>query len=92
MSYHLGFSLATVQKLVKGSLLNFAECCDEPGKQRLTAGAVQPGGREGSREPLEHLVVHKGGYKKAGKRLFTRTCSDRTNGNDKLKEGSGGLD
>jgi len=30
----------------------------------------------------------KGGYKKAGERLFTRACSDRTRGNGfKLKEG-----
>ena len=35
----------------------------------------------------------KGGYKKAGEALFTRTCSDRTRGNGfKLKEGRFKLD
>lgn len=40
-------------------------------KQRwLTAGAVQPGGREGSREILEHLVVCKEGLEERCKEAF----------------------
>lgn len=34
------------------------------------------------------IVYLKGPYKKAGERLFTRSCGDRTRGNGcKLKEG-----
>jgi len=49
------------------------------------------------RRPWEDLAETfqyvKGGYKKEGSRLFSRTCFDRTRGNGfKLKEGRFSLD
>jgi len=42
---------------------------------------------------VEAFSYLKGTYKKAGKGLFTRACSDRTRGSGfKLKEGKFGLD
>jgi len=50
-------------------------------------------GGEGCGETLEQLPVLEGDYKKAGDRLFSKACCDRTTGNGfKLKEGRFRLD
>ena len=59
-----------------------------PCKDRLRAGAVQPGeekaaGRDES--GLQHLMR---GYRKEGDRLFSEVCCDRMRGSSfKIKEG-----
>lgn len=66
-------SVLLLEKLVKGSLLNFSECCDDPGNQRwLTVRVVQPGGREGSKETLEHLVGYKEGLQERCEETFDK--------------------
>ena len=58
---------------------------------------MQPSGKEKERRHQGHLIVAfqylKGAYKKAGKQLFIRACSDRMRENGfKLEEGRFRLD
>ena len=57
-------------------------------KDRLRAGAVQPGEEKALGRPRVAFQYLKGNYKKEGDRLFSRVCCDRTKGNGfKLKRG-----
>ena len=59
-----------------------------PYKDRLRAGAVQPGEEKALGRPRVAFQYLKGNYKKEGDRLFSRVCCDRTKGNGfKLKRG-----
>ena len=59
-----------------------------PYKDRLRAGAVQPGEEKALGRPGSGLSISKGGCKKERDRLFSRVCYDWTRGNGfKLKEG-----